>query len=309
MASQSPWIFSKISGGYLAKILSLRHVRPSVPREPVKQNTQREPSHPRPLTPPLGPLRPLPRLGLLLDIDLGPALLRLSRVVLGLVRVLLGAVARQARHGAAHRARHPVAHPRREVAELPARFLLLPGPVLLAPGLLEALWYTWLVRCHGRCDDDVVMWMVTEWEHTSLPTTPPRNSLADPAVWFHDPAERSGSSLATPVEEMVPPGTLTAACEASCSASAFCCLALPWACSPDESALSPVVEGLHGHAVSVCAYLVAGAAKEAARSVLDRAGGGVDVGLESGGVVVGRHVDDWCLKTCKWFVCLSVAWC
>jgi hypothetical protein len=68
-----------------------------------------------------------------------------------------------------------------------------------------------------------------------LPITPPTNSLAEPAVWFHEPAVRSGSSLATPLVEMVAPGTLAAACEASYSASAFCCLALPWAWWSDVS--------------------------------------------------------------------------
>jgi hypothetical protein len=60
--------------------------------------------------------------------------------VLVLVRVLLGPVARQPGHGAAHRPGHAVAHARRQVVELPARFLLLAGAVLLAPGLLEVLW-------------------------------------------------------------------------------------------------------------------------------------------------------------------------
>jgi len=76
---------------------------------------------------------------------LGAALLRLARVVLALVLGLLGAVARQARGGAAHGARHAVAQPGGVVLDLPAGLLLLPGEVLLAPGLLQALWGTGLV--------------------------------------------------------------------------------------------------------------------------------------------------------------------
>jgi hypothetical protein len=74
--------------------------------------------------------------------------------VLVLVLGLLGPVARQARHGTAHRARDAVAHARRVVVELPAGFLLLPGAVLLAAGLLEALlrraWLAISSLSHGK---------------------------------------------------------------------------------------------------------------------------------------------------------------
>jgi len=66
--------------------------------------------------------------------------------------------------------------------------------------------------------------------HTSLPTRPPTNSLAEPAVWFHEPVVRLGSSLVTPSVVMVAPGTLAVAWDASYSASAFRCLARPSAC-------------------------------------------------------------------------------
>ena len=47
-----------------------------------------------------------------------------------------------------------------------------------------------------------------------------------------------------------------------------------------------------GYSLNVRAHLVAGAADDAAYDILDCAGGGVDVGLEGGRVVVvvvGRH--------------------
>jgi hypothetical protein len=73
--------------------------------------------------------------------------------------------------------------------------------------------------------------MCVQPAHTSLPTTPPTNSLAEPAVWFHEPAVRSGWSLVTaPVEEALTPGSFTVAWDASYSALALSCLACPSAC-------------------------------------------------------------------------------
>jgi len=67
--------------------------------------------------------------------------------------------------------------------------------------------------------------------HTSEPVAPPTNSLAEPTVWFHDPAERSGWSLVmAPDDEAVRLPSFAVAWEASYSASAFCSLALPAAC-------------------------------------------------------------------------------
>lgn len=60
-----------------------------------------------------------------------------------------------------------------------------------------------------------------------MPMRPPTNSLAEPAVWFHEPAVRFGSSLVMALLEMVAPGTLAALWDASYSACAFCCLARP----------------------------------------------------------------------------------
>lgn len=81
----------------------------------------------------------LTSLSLLPDIVLGPALLRLASIVLVLILSLLGTIARQARSGASHRSTDAVADPRGIVLELATGLLLLPGQVLLAAGLLQAL--------------------------------------------------------------------------------------------------------------------------------------------------------------------------
>ena len=110
------------------------HPSRAITQNEDKTNAKPSLTRPKPLL-----LLPTRRLGLLLDVELGPALLRLAGVVPVLVLGLLGAVARQARHGAAHGARHALAHPGRVVVDLPARLLLLARAVLLAAGLLERL--------------------------------------------------------------------------------------------------------------------------------------------------------------------------
>lgn len=66
---------------------------------------------------------------------------------------------------------------------------------------------------------------------TSEPTNPPTVSLADPTVWLYEPAVRFESSLVTaPEDDAVKPGILTVACDASYSASAFCCFTSPLVC-------------------------------------------------------------------------------
>ena len=77
--------------------------------------------------------------GLLLDVVLGAALLRLAEVVLPLELLLLRAVAGEAGHGAADGALEAVAGAADEVVGLALGLLLLAIQVLLAAGLLQRL--------------------------------------------------------------------------------------------------------------------------------------------------------------------------
>lgn len=88
---------------------------------------------------PLFLISPLPRLSLLLQIMLHPALLRLARVVPVLVLGLLDPVPSQARDSTAHRTRHAVADSRAEILQLAASLLLLACAVLFAALLFECL--------------------------------------------------------------------------------------------------------------------------------------------------------------------------
>jgi len=82
---------------------------------------------------------PSTSIGLLLDVVLSTALLRLADIVLPLVLRLLRAVARHAGDGVAERTRGAIRQARAEVLQLPAGLLLLALEVLLAAGLLEVL--------------------------------------------------------------------------------------------------------------------------------------------------------------------------
>lgn len=183
-------------------------------------------------------------LRLLLDIGLSTALLCLAGVVLLLVLGLSGLVARDASDSSADGAADAVGGAGAEVGELALGLLLLTLEVLLAARVLERLVATSIsvpftqrkTRSWGEVGGGGGE--VEEEALTSEPTRPPTASLALPTVWFHEPADRSGWSLATPVAETVAPGTLTEACEASCSAWALFCLASPWV----WSAVLPVRE-------------------------------------------------------------------
>ena len=78
-------------------------------------------------------------LGLLLDVVLGAALLRLARVMLVLILGLLGTVARQPSHGPSDGARDAVRRARGVVVELAACLLLLALEILATTRLLKVL--------------------------------------------------------------------------------------------------------------------------------------------------------------------------
>lgn len=123
-------------------------------------------------------------LGLLLNVMLRPSLLRLSLVVLLLVLGLLGLVTGQAGDGGTNSTSGAVCQARRQVAELALGLLLLTSQVLLATGLLQALDPSMNVSAPQRRNKEMM--------HTSWPNRPPTVSFAEPSVWFHEPAARSG---------------------------------------------------------------------------------------------------------------------
>lgn len=203
------------------------------------------------------PDRPYLRAGLIglpLDIQLGAPLLRLAHVVLALIFGLLRPVAHQARVRAPGRARHPVRDSAAEVAQLALGLLAFALGVLARAGLLQPFGPDEVAdRLFGRADGLVGQPLATifggwrgkgGWENDGAE---PEGALP---TWFQDPAERLGSSLATPPE----PDTAYGPTFPTLWERSFSKAALSLVCSPlvlrcgqrDAAEVAPTERGLPG---------------------------------------------------------------
>lgn len=116
-------------------------------------------------------------------------------------------VASKTGNGAADSALNARSNTGAQVIQLPLGFLLLTLEILLLTSRLQILTQVLLTKDNPSMGPEVNYEILT-----SLPTRLPTVSLAEPTVWFHEPAFRSGwSLLAPPSLETVAPGTLTAA--------------------------------------------------------------------------------------------------
>lgn len=199
-------------------------------------------------------------LRLLLDVVLSTALLRLSLGAHLIIADLFGTITREARDGAPKSTLRPVRGTGTKVSELTLGFLPLTFEVLLTAGLLQglavALATNSLLRVHSHGGTYLAACQVSDGLLSGADGLVPGTLGAVRVVTDGGAGARDGATrhLGRGVRSVVlRPGTL----------------------------LTELTLGL-----------VASVAGEVAESLLGLAGGRVDVGLESGGLVLG-HDDGW----------------